>query len=200
MRILLLITAFIFVGCAPKQSPADAFFETLSDHCGKSYAGEITSNDAADADYANAPLVMEVRACSEDQIRIPFHIDDNRSRTWVITRTDDGLRLKHIHRHMDGMLDPVTNYGGDSARYDGDRVEFPVDDFSVALFEKEGLTAAVTNTWAIELSDDQFAYELFRENRTFRAEFDLTQSVKSPPAPWGEPADEAMNDETVEGH
>ena len=168
MRILLLITAFIFVGCAPKQSPADAFFETLSDHCGKSYAGEITSNDAADADYANAPLVMEVRACSEDQIRIPFHIDDNRSRTWVITRTDDGLRLKHIHRHMDGMLDP--------------------------------LTASVTNTWAIELSDNQFAYELFRENRTFRAEFDLTQSVKSPPAPWGEPADEAMNDETVEGH
>ena len=45
---------------------------------------------------------MHVRECSEDAIRIPFHVGEDRSRTWVVTRTANGLRLKHDHRHEDG--------------------------------------------------------------------------------------------------
>ncbi|WP_411816019.1 hypothetical protein [Hyphococcus sp. DH-69] len=186
MRVLLLITMLSIIGCSPKQTPAELFFERLNAHCGNAYGGEITSDDPADADYADAPLVMELRECSDNEILIPLHIDDNRSRTWIITKTENGLRLKHRHRHMDGQLDPVTNYGGDANRFEQHRVEFPVDEYSVELFEKEGLTAAVTNTWALELTEGQFVYELFRDGRTFRAEFDLTEPVSSPPAPWGE--------------
>ena len=59
---------------------------------------------------------MQVRECSADTIRVPFHVADDHSRTWVITRTTTGYRLKHDHRHKDGSEDKVTQYGGDSRR------------------------------------------------------------------------------------
>ena len=48
------------------------------------------------------------------ELRVPFHVGDN-LRTWILTRTDSGLRLKHDHRHEDGSDDPVTMYGSDTA-------------------------------------------------------------------------------------
>ena len=65
------------------------------------------------------------------------------------------------------------------------RAEFPVDAYSIDMFQREGLTASVTNVWAMEITDNMFAYELSRENRFFRVEFDLTEPVPAPPAPWG---------------
>jgi hypothetical protein len=78
-------------------------------------------------------------------------------------------------------------YGGDttSAGTNGRR-EFPVDAESIALFEREGLTASVTNTWAMEIEPGtRFVYELRRPGRLFRVEFDLRAPVALPPAPWG---------------
>jgi hypothetical protein len=106
----------------------------------------------------------------------------------VITRTATGLRLKHDHRHPDGSADALTMYGGDSvAPGEAGRQEFPVDAESVALFRREGSSASVSNTWAMELVPAQrFVYELSRPGgRLFRVEFDLTQAVAAPPAPWG---------------
>jgi hypothetical protein len=57
---------------------------------------------------------MHVRRCEEDEIQIPLHVGENRSRTWIITRTDTGLRLKHDHRHPDGSEEEQTQYGGDT--------------------------------------------------------------------------------------
>jgi len=171
---------------APEPAPADAFMATLGAHCGKAYAGRLVSSDAADADFAGQAMVMHVRSCTEGEIRVPFHVGDDRSRTWVITRTDDGLRLKHDHRHEDGEEDAVTQYGGDAVAIGtASRVEFPVDQSSIDLFNREGLTASVTNVWAIELTNEVYAYELRRANRHFHVEFDLTEPVKTPPAPWG---------------
>ena len=55
------------------------------------------------------------------------------------------------------------------------------------MFEREGLAASVTNTWAMELVPGKtFVYELSRPNgRLFRVEFDLATPVALPPAPWG---------------
>jgi hypothetical protein len=173
---------------AREASPQDLFFERLSLLCGKAYAGLLVSEQAADADLAGKPMIMHAASCDLHEIQIPFHIaqgpdDWDRSRTWTITRTDNGLRLKHRHRHQDGSLDSVTNYGGDT---DGEgtagRQEFPADAESVASFK------------AIEISppgqsDAKFAYELRRPEsaggRHFRVEFDLSAPVAVPPAPWG---------------
>jgi hypothetical protein len=131
-----------------------------------------------------------VRGCEDpaQRIEIPFHVGEDRSRTWILTRTADGLRLKHDHRHEDGSDDAVTLYGGDTASPGtATRQEFPVDAESIAMFEREGLTASVNNTWAMEIEPGQrFLYELSRPGgRLFRVEFDLAAPVEAPPVPWG---------------
>ena len=189
--------------CAEPPSPQDDFFDALSSHCGKAYAGRLVSDDAADADFAEAAMVMQVRECDEQRIAVPFHVqidgEWDRSRTWVITRKEDGgLRLKHDHRHEDGESDAVTLYGGDTASEGTSRAQdFPVDQYSIEMFEREGLTASVTNVWTVEVDpasaeDGTFAYQLRRtieggapEPRFFRVEFDLSQEVEAPPAAWG---------------
>lgn len=177
----------LLAACQPKTMTAqDAFFEDLKSHCGKAYAGKLVSTDEVDADFATKKMVMHVRECSDTVLRIPFHVENDHSRTWVISKTDSGLRLKHDHRHEDGSEDAVTQYGGDTI-YDGakSRQVFPVDQFSIDMFEREGLEASVVNIWAVEINNATFAYELSRPGRQFRVEFDVTKPVAVPPAPWG---------------
>ena len=179
-------------GCAttPSAPPQDAFFARLQALCGKAYEGRLVTSDPADRDMAGQRLVMHVADCSEDRVRIPFHVGDDRSRTWVIARTPQGLRLKHDHRHPDGSEDVLTEYGGDTAAPGtASRQDFPVDAKSVALFRREGRAVSTTNVWAVEVDDGLFAYELRRppgpNARHFRVEFDLSRPVAAPPLPWG---------------
>lgn len=171
-------------------APADAFMAAIARHCGQAFAGKVVVDEPASADnpFAGKALVMHVRECGPDVLRVPFHVGDDHSRTWVLTRTPGGLRLKHDHRHADGSPDAVTMYGGDTAAAGtAVRQAFPVDAESVAMFEREGLKASVTNTWAMEIEPGKrFLYELSRPGgRLFQVEFDLTQPVPPPPAPWG---------------
>lgn len=184
-------------------SPADQWFAALSSHCGKAFAGKLVSNDATDADFANAEMVMQVRHCSDERIDVPFHVKTDeewdRSRTWVITREGEKLRLKHDHRHSDGTSDPVTMYGGDTVEAGTlDAQHFIVDPESIALFEEQELPASVHNVWTVEVDgsdapEPTYAYQLKRtiaggapEERLFRVEFDLSEEVDAPPAAWGQ--------------
>ncbi|MEM9617151.1 MAG: hypothetical protein AAF936_04245 [Pseudomonadota bacterium] len=188
MKLLFTVIAVLsVVACGPvdEQTPADSFIAGLTRLCGQAYEGRVVSTDEADVGFVSEKLVMHVRECAANEVRVPFHVGEDRSRTWVIMRTDSGLRLKHDHRHEDGEEDAVTQYGGDSALITATRAEFPVDQYSIDLFTNEGLTASVTNVWAVEVSDEVFAYELSRENRFFRVEFDLKTPTSLPPAPWG---------------
>lgn len=203
---------------APDPAPQDVYFDRLSKLCGKAFSGKMVSDQEADADMVDRPMIMHVAKCSPNEIQIPFHVGPSetegadgqwdRSRTWIITRTEGGettgLRLKHRHRHEDGSLDSSTNYGGDTvsqgtaSQGTAERQEFPVDDESIALFKAEGLDQSITNIWAVEVSapgtdDARFAYELRRppvsdteEGRLFRVEFDISQPVPAPPPPWGD--------------
>lgn len=168
-----------------EATPSHSFLSRISAHCGNAFEGRVVSNDEVDASFASEQLIMHVRECADDEVRVPFHVGDDHSRTWVISSIDDGLRLKHDHRHEDGEEDSVTQYGGDSNIITANRAEFPVDQFSIDMFNREGLTASVTNVWAVEITDKLFAYELRRENRFFRVEFDLSKAIAPPPPPWG---------------
>lgn len=172
--------------------PANAFMARLAQHCGEAFAGRVLvdappqDNDA----FGDRDLIMHVRECSADEIKVPFHVGDDHSRTWVITRTGQGLRLKHDHRHEDGSDHTVTWYGGDTATVGtATRQEFPVDQESIDLFEREGLDASTVNVWAIEIEPGtRYLYELARPTgRLFQVEFDLTRPVDTPPTPWGHP-------------
>ena len=175
---------------AAAAAPQDAFFAGLSALCGQAFAGRVLVDQPAPAGedpFAGQPLVMHVRECTDATLRIPFHVGEDRSRTWVLTRTESGLRLKHDHRHEDGSADAVTLYGGDTASAGtAMRQEFPVDRESIATFRREGLAASVTNVWALEHTPGrQLVYELARPGgRLFRVAFDLATPVPAPLAPW----------------
>ena len=188
-----MIAVLLLGGCVSvgevAADPADAFMARLKQHCGKAFAGRVVTSDPADASFAGKRLVMHVRECNPEEVRIPFHVGDDSSRTWVVSRTASGLRLKHDHRHEDGSPDKLTMYGGDS-RPSGTarRQEFPVDAESIVLFTREGRAVSISNVWAIEVDATVFAYELRRplpDERFFRVEFDLTRPVAEPPPPWG---------------
>lgn len=167
-------------------NPQDQFMERLNALCGNAYEGRVVTTDPADKDFASSRLVMHVRECSPTEVKVPFHVGENRSRTWIFTRTGDGIRLKHDHRLEDGSDDPVTMYGGDTDEPGTATAQaFPVDQESIDLFNANDLGVSVTNVWHVEVTDDVYAYQLRRENRNLRVEFDLTNPVTPPPAPWG---------------
>lgn len=174
----------------PASPPAAQFLAALSTLCGQAFAGRITANEprAANDPFEGRELIMHVRTCGPGRILVPFHVGDDRSRTFVITLVGDRLRLKHDHRHKDGTEDVLTMYGGDTvAAGTATRQEFPVDDFSKKLFTRENREASNTNTWAMEMHPGRtFAYELSRPGRMFRVEFDLTRRVPAPPPAWGQ--------------
>ncbi len=195
MKHALILLALALAGCSPSpavETPAvpvveapkppvaaDLFIGQLADLCGLRFEGKVVSTDAADADMAGKRLVMHVRDCSPEEVRIPFLVGKDASRTWIITRTPDGLRLKHDHRHEDGTEDELSQYGRDTTSpRTADRQEFPADQFSKTLFAAKGNPASVTNVWAMELTETMFAYELRRPERFFRVEFDLSGPVK----------------------
>ncbi len=176
-------------------SPADAFMAGIASHHGQAFAGRIVANEPVPENdpFTGRSLVMHIRESRDGEIRIPFHVGTDRSRTWILTRTETGLLLKHDHRHENGEEDAVTQYGGDSAPPGtAMRQEFPVDDFSIDLFSREDLNASVKNVWAMEIEPGRrFLYELSRpDGRLFRVEFDLTAPVETPPAPWGHSQDD----------
>lgn len=173
------------------DAPPDAFLAALRSHCGQAFAGRVLIDTPASANdaFAGKSLVMHVRECGADTTRIPFHVGDDRSRTWVLTRTANGIQLKHDHRHEDGTSDKVTMYGGDTAAAGtAQRQSFPVDGESIANFSANGLTASINNTWAMEIEPGRrFLYELSRPNgRLFQVQFDLSRPIPPPPAPWGD--------------
>lgn len=191
MKIALLLVPLVLTGCAHvpgAASPHNQFFEQLSSLCGRAFEGRIASPlVSADASFAGKKLVMHVRDCSSDTIRIPFHVGEDRSRTWVVTRTATGLRLKHDHRHEDGSPSEQTQYGGDTASFGtADRQDFPADAFSKKLFVRGNIPQSAANVWAMEIwGGGLFAYELRRPSRFFRVEFDLSRPTAIPPSPWG---------------
>ena len=199
VRYLLLVLLFTGWGCSgyrgdeeqvvegppdPDSDPQLTFWSSLEELCGHAFEGQVTESVPPDPAFENVPVIMHVRSCDLAEIRIPFHVGDDRSRTWVVTPTSVGLRLKHDHRHADGTEDEISQYGGDT-RGQGDPSvqEFLADELTARLVPEAAL-----NVWSLEVRPGEiFVYQLRREgeDRRFRVEFDLSEPVEVPLAPWG---------------
>lgn len=182
-RLSSILLIVILAGCAtspglpPPPSTKQQFFDRLSELCGKSFAGKLVTGDDSDAAFRSAAMEAHARECSKTEIRISFDVGEDRSRTWIISKIGDSLRLKHRHMLKDGSEDPVSQYGGDTINAGtAARQEFPADDYSKTMFVREGRQVSTTNVWAFEIEPRQMlTYELARPGRLFRVEFDLTK-------------------------
>jgi hypothetical protein len=183
MRISIALAALLF-GSTVHASPLDDYWSHLSALCGKAFEGELMEHPAGENGFVGQALVMHVRDCSEQRIRIPFMVGENRSRTWVLRRKGDRLELKHDHRHEDGTPEEVTMYGGMSTNLGRAHEQyFPADEQT-----REVIEAAFSNVWVMRVyPDEKFTYGLWRLGtpRVFRIDFDLTREIEAPEAPWG---------------
>ncbi len=165
----------------------DGFFDNIAAHCGKAYEGKVSVDNATGpSSFAGKKLIMHVRHCNERELQVPFHVGDDASRTWIITKTGSGLSLKHDHRHKDGSDDKSTMYGGHTLDAGfANAQSFPADQYSKQLFVSQGIPQSMGNTWQMYIYPKQFTYRLVREGREFRVDFDLTKPITPPSAPWG---------------
>lgn len=173
-----LATSGVFVAPSSVQSAAERdaqkpFFELLRSLCGQRFEGATEFPPDPEHPLAGKKLIITVEQCSETEIRIPLHAGEDRSRTWILTLTPEGLLLKHDHRHPDGTPDKVTMYGGwAAAGGTAHRQRFAADEETAKL-----LPEAATNVWTIELDDDrrQLSYALERHDQPrYKAVFRVT--------------------------
>lgn len=163
----------------------EAFWAALTAHCGKAYGGKVS--DATPHYQSSAErevAVIHFRECSEDRIHIPLHLDDDRSRNWILTRVGGTIRLKHDHRHEDGTEDAITQYGGDA----------PIPGLATRqIFRADAHTAEILplrwdNFWFFDFVNDstlQYGVHWPTMGHSIRYEFDLSRPVTAPPPPWG---------------
>ena len=164
--------------------PLVEFWGHLLALCGQAFEGRLLQHPEGEDDWVGERLVMHVRDCHQDWIRIPFFVGEDRSRTWLLTRREGRLQLKHIHRHADGSPDEITLYGGETTnRGRADAQYFPADEETRRMIE-----AAFSNVWFLGIEPDtRFTYGLRRlgTERVFEIEFDLSRPIETPPPPWG---------------
>ena len=181
--LLFLLVFWVSAGSVSAQvAESDEFWKSLRRYCGKAYLGEIVHAPENDS-FRGKKLVMHVRSCKKDQIKIPFFVGEDKSRTWILTKTKDRIQLKHDHRHKDGTSDKVTMYGGITTNNgSATRQVFPADEETTKM-----LRAAASNVWWIDLTEKYLTYNLRRvgTDRFFSIRFDLTKEIEKPKAPWG---------------
>lgn len=195
---IITITLFTFLFTTPSKAAYvmeaplvsikthDEYFTSIKQYCGQAFEGKVTVDNSNSESFANKKLIMHVRKCTDSQLQIPFHVGDDASRTWLITKTGSGLSLKHDHRHKDGSNDISTMYGGHTIDAGWSEVQsFPADQYSKELFAKQGIPQSIGNTWQMYIYPTKFTYRLVREGREFRVDFDLTKPITPPSAPWG---------------
>ncbi|WP_298778029.1 hypothetical protein [uncultured Polaribacter sp.] len=184
MRKFLFLFLFPLTIIAQETPNSVVFWDTLKEHCGKSYEGEIVAGGKKGDGFSGEKLVMHVCTCKEKTIRIPFFVGEDKSRTWVFTINKENLiTLKHDHRHKDGSEDKITQYGGSNPNTGLKNIQFfPADQETSNL-----ISYASNNVWWVTIDETSFTYNLRRigTERLFSVKFDLTKEIKTPSAPWG---------------
>ena len=165
--------------CISKISYADStlvesnakadFFNQLKSLCGSIFTGQSSFPQDPDDSFFGKTLVASISDCTENEIRIPFAVGNDHSRTWILTFENQQLLFKHDHRHADGSPDEITDYGGWANNAGtANRQFFPADEHTAEL-----IPAAATNVWMMEIDIERgiLVYYLERHQQPrFRGE------------------------------
>jgi hypothetical protein len=158
------------------SEPEAGFLNNLASLCGKSFRGRETYMAPGRESWAEKDFVMHVVFCADDRVHIPFHLDEDQSRTWMFLVEDGRLRFRHDHRHTDGTPEDLTLYGGFSdGSGTGYAQYFPADQYTVDL-----LVDTLDRQWNIVMDEDltNFSYQLqYKGELIFQADFDLTNPI-----------------------
>jgi len=180
--VFLIAILFTLQSIGQENETSNSFWNTLKSHCGKAYEGRLEIPEE-DEDFGGKKLVMHLKSCTENEIKIPFYVGDDKSRTWILSKKEGIISLKHDHRHEDGTEDDINFYGGTASNEGKANIQF----FPADVHTQEMIPAAATNVWWITLDEKTFTYNLRRlgTDRVFKVVMDLTTPIATPDAPWG---------------
>ena len=149
-----------------------AFFNNIKKLCGQSLEGATQFPQNPDHPMVGKRLLLTFGSCKDKETRVSFQVGEDKSRTWILRLDENGLLLKHDHRHADGTPDAVTMYGGwASAEGTAYRQLFPADPDTKKLIPE-----AATNVWMIEIAEEkqEIVYYLERHKEPrYRAVFQM---------------------------
>lgn len=174
----------LVAGNVQAQSSQEQWWQQLQVLCGKAFGGKEVRGVEGSA-FAGQDVRIHVRECTAERIRIPLVVGEDRSRTWVLTRDAAGITLRHDHRHADGSEDTITQYGGTTVNRGSDQVQvFPADQLTADVIPGSG----ISSVWQMTIEPGQrliYAGNRAGTPRGFQIDFDLSQPVEAPLAPWG---------------
>lgn len=178
------ILIIALTGCDESQQPPTEeqletqreFLSNLTAFCGYAYSGQTEHFDLGNEALEDPDMLMLVEKCEEDEVRIPFWVDDDRSRTWILDIQEYGLRLSHDHRYEDGTEHDANMYGGFAdERGSSTKQYFPADEATI-----QERPAREINVWSTELDlqDERYIYRLYLDGELrFKAAFDLSDPI-----------------------
>jgi hypothetical protein len=181
VHLISLLSLLLLPACATLPGGGDApFLENYRAYCGHAYEGRSLLVDLGENHpLEGARLLMIPERCSDEEVRIRFFVDEDRSRTWILRETPQGLHLSHDHRHEDGSEYPQNFYGGYADdRGTSSRQFFPADERTI-----RDRPAREINLWSKEfdLENQRYYYRLYlRGELRYEAEFDLTKPLPVP--------------------
>ncbi len=175
-----IFTTLFLVACTDSQNHQENFMTNYQDYCGNAYEGNATITEIGGGEaFAEARLVMVLESCEDDMVRIPFFVDDDRSRTWILQMKDGNLHLSHDHRYEDGTEHEANFYGGFADDRGTTLLQyFPADERTIE--ERAGRSI---NTWSKEfgLAELNYYYRLYlNDELRFEAVFDLSNPLPIP--------------------
>ena len=170
------------VSAFSQNTESQQFWNTLQSHCGKAYRGRLEL-PLEDKYFGDKDLVMHVKKCTPTEIKIPFFVGDDKSRTWILSYVNNRMSLKHDHRHEDGSENDINYYGGVTTNSGKPDIQI----FSADEYTQNCIPEAATNVWWITIHDKTFTYNLRRldTDRVFKVIMDITTPIALPDSPWG---------------
>jgi hypothetical protein len=176
----------LLAGCAPGEAPPEIeFWNRVRALCGQAFEGRALELTAVDSAIAGQRLVLDVWQCYHDEMRLAFHVGDDHSRVWKLTREQDVPRLTHEFHADDGAPAAVTGYGGPALGHGTATAQT----FAADAATLTRIPSAAGATWTLEIGPRQTLAYAFRSGDgavTFRVEFDVSRHTQQrPPPPWG---------------
>jgi len=162
--------ALLSASANANEKSQNAFFKSLSSLCQQRFEGKMTYPEQGLTSFENKVLHARFIHCSESQIKVSFEVGDDKSRTWLISKTNKGLELKHDHRHMDGTEYDINLYGG-LAKKGGTVLSQSI---AANKATAKAIPAAKTNVWTLSLSEDMQNLRYYLERHSeprFNADF-----------------------------
>jgi hypothetical protein len=155
-----------------------AFFDHLKSFCGQSFEGRQLYRSPHGDSWEGRKMIIHVTICEQDQVHIPFHVDNDHSRTWMFMADDGRLVFRHQHLHEDGTPEDSSLYGG-WANLDGNALVqyFPADDYTASVIE-----GAIDNLWIVSFNEQlsTLTYRLDRAGeKRLEIQFDLLNPLQN---------------------